>query len=611
LFKRFGEKMLANPKTIRIGNSSGYWGDDPDALRRQVKNSDLDYVTMDFLAEVTMSILHKQKEKNPNLGYAVDLVPIFKQALPYLIEKKTTLITNAGGMNPVACARALLKVAKESHYSLRVAVVANDSIMSKVTKLYTNDKAKFTNLEDQREFSLISDKITSANVYFGANPIAQALKNWQPDVVLTGRVSDAALILGPLIHEFSWGLRDWDLLASGMVAGHLLECGSQVSGGNFSDWEKVESFSQIGYPFADVSADGSFVLSKTPNSGGLVSVDTVREQLFYEINDPRAYLTPDVVVDFSHLSLQLVAKDQVLVKGAKGYPPTDSYKVSLSFADGYKACGQILVSGPQAFEKAKKFSDIFWERISQDFAEKNTDYVGLSGCCGEVGAKYQANEILLRLSVKDQNREKVRQFTKMVSSLLLSGPPGVAVVEGTPKVRKVISYWPTLLKKKYVAPVLSCSDDDFSKEIFCDPAVAGEFVNKSSDPQVASEATKTLEQVFGTKGGQDLLSICIARRGDKGNLVNIGVFARSQESFDFLKENLSAQVIKNFFQKMCKGRVLRYCADNIWGFNFVLEQSLGGGGTCTLRLDAQGKTYAQVLLQQKFVIPDSVLKSIK
>ncbi len=597
-------------RTIRIGNAGGYWGDDPNALERQVFGGRLDYISMDFLAEITMSILQKQRSTDPEAGYARDFLPMLKRVLPKLMQDGTTIITNAGGVNPEACAQAIAKLASELNLNPKIAIVYGDDILQDLGRLQASGIA-FDNMEDGSKFAPVADRIQAANIYFGAAPVVEALK-WKPNIVVTGRVTDTGITIAPMIHEFGWKLNDWDRLAHGIVAGHIIECGSQSTGGNFTDWEKVQSFDEIGYPIVEVSEDGSFIVTKHEGSGGLVSVDTVREQLFYEMGSPKAYITPDVVADFSSIRLEAAGSDKVRVFGIKGSEPTPLYKVSMAYEDGFKSTGSIMISGPNARKKAEAFSRIFWKRLQGPYLETLTEYVGFNSCHRSLVHKEDGNEILLRLGARAKEEKDLRLFGKMIPSLILSGPPGVAVIGGVPKAQKVMSYWPALMPKSAVAPRIALFENGervAEKQVNDTPV--GNFQVKELEAQVASKPSQTIEKAlaeYNDPKARPLVDIALARSGDKGDTANIGVLARSQEAYDFLDKYLTAQRVKDWFQELCAGKVTRYQLPGLKGFNFLLEESLGGGGTQTLRIDAQGKTFAQALLAQKVVIPAEIVK---
>ncbi|MDQ3231579.1 MAG: DUF1446 domain-containing protein [Pseudobdellovibrionaceae bacterium] len=600
---------MSQKKVIRIGNAGGYWGDDPNALERQVQGGRLDYISMDFLAEITMSILQKQRSTDPEMGYAKDFLGMLKGVLPKLMADKTTVITNAGGVNPQSCARAIAKLAAELGLQPRIAIVYGDDILPDIKDLQSKG-CKFANMENGENFATVQNKIQAANIYFGAAPVVEALK-WNPDIIVTGRVTDTGITIAAMIHEFNWKLNDWDRLASGIVAGHIIECGSQSTGGNFSDWEKVPSFDNIGYPIVEVNEDGSFVVTKHVGSGGMVTVDTVREQLFYEMGHPEAYITPDVVANFSSIQLAQDGQDRVRVFGVKGFEPTPLYKVSMAYEDGYKSIGSIMISGPNARRKAEAFSEIFWKRCPGPFIETLTEYVGFNACHRSLIHRDDGNEILLRLGARAADEKDLRLFGKMIPSLILSGPPGVAVIGGVPKAQKVMSYWPALMPKDIVHPRIALYEKgEITSEKTVTTTPVGHYAPTEAKAQVASKASKPIADVIKEYQGeqlQPLSRICLARSGDKGDMANIGVMARSQAAYEFLDKYLTAQRVKDLFQELCHGTVTRHSLPNMQGFNFLLDQALGGGGTMTLRIDAQGKTFAQGLIAQRVALPQNLL----
>ena len=602
---------MVSKSVIRIGNASGYWGDDPKALKRQVEKGSLDYITMDFLAEITMSILQKQYQKDSSLGYAKDFIPMLEEVLPELLRNGTKLITNAGGMNPEGCCKKIKEIAEKMGLNPKIALVSGDNLLPHMEMLYP-EKSSFDNMETGEKFSSVCDKLACANVYYGAAPVVEALKNWDPDIIITGRVTDTGITLAPMIHEFGWSLKDWNKLASGIVAGHLLECGSQATGGNFSDWKKVKSFDEIGYPIAEVNPDGTFVLTKHERTGGLVSVDTVREQLFYEMGSPEAYITPDVVADFSTIELTPDGEDRVKISSVKGYEPTSQYKVSMAYHGGYKAVGSLIISGPEARSKAEKFAEIFWKKYDEPFDETITEYFGSDACQSSLGRTEDPSEILLRLGARDSDKAKIARFAKGIPALILSGPPGVAASGGTARVQGIVNYWPALLDKKYVHPEVKALGD--TQFIPVTSTEEGDFdllsPRRNQTAEKTSEDLQKALESFGKGMKHPLSRICLARSGDKGDSANVGVLARSPSAYLFLKENLTAQVMKNLFSEICFGKVVRYELDNMIGLNFLLEESLGGGGSVTLRSDAQGKTFAQALLRQKVFIPREILDEI-
>lgn len=599
-------------KTIKIGNAGGYWGDDPSALARQVKGGQLDYISMDFLAEITMSIMQKQRSVDPKLGYARDFLVMLEDVLADVLKNKTKIITNAGGVNPVACAEAISALAKKLNLNPKIAIVYGDDILTSIEDLRAKG-CDFQNMEDGRDFKTISGKVEAANVYFGAGPVVEALK-WDPDIIVTGRVTDTGITLAAMIHEFGWNNHDWDKLAAGIVAGHIIECGCQSTGGNFTDWHLVPSFDQMGYPIIEVNHDGTFVVTKHPNTGGLVSIDTVREQLFYEMGNPKAYITPDVVADFSSILLESDGRDRVKITGVKGFEPTPLYKVSMAYQDGFKVLGSICISGPDARRKSETFSRIFWNKVGRNFAATETEYFGWNACHRSLGLKEDGNEIILRVGARDHDQGKLRKFSKMVPALILSGPPGVCVLGGAPKPAEVVSYWPALMPKAAVKPKIALFNNGIRDEKVVDSDVIGNFLAPEIQTQRAIQPSCDIATAMKTAGADKVTpisKIALGRSGDKGDMANIGILARSPKAFAWLETWLTAQKVKDLFQEICQGSVVRYKLENMNGFNFLLDASLGGGGTLTLRTDAQGKTFAQALLRQLAPIPQDVLDDVE
>jgi hypothetical protein len=593
-------------KTIKIGNAGGFWGDDPQALRRQVEGDDLDYITIDYLAEITMSILQKQYAEDPTKGYAYDFIESLRDVLPLALKKKIKIITNAGGINPRACAQAITSLARQLGCNPKVAIVEGDNLLGDIDRLL-EDGVPFANMETGEPFAPVRPHLQAANVYFGAQPVVEALRRWQPDIIVTGRVTDTGITLAAMIHELGWAADDWDRLASGIVAGHILECGSQATGGNFTDWQKVPSFTPMGFPIVEVCQDGSFIVSKTPNTGGLVSRDTVREQLVYEMGDPKVYITPDVVADFSTIQLIDVGPDRVAVSGVRGCEPTGFYKVSMAYSDGLKCSGAVLISGPDAQTKAKAFAEIFWSRLDGTFVERHAEYLGWNSCHRSIYEGGEAREILLRLSVRGHDMGSMKAFRKLIASLILSGPPGVTVLsDGLGKVQQVVSYWPALMPKAKVSPRIALSDE---ASLTIDSPPLGNFEVQSHPDQVANQVLWSLEARRAKVSPVRLSRLCLARSGDKGDTGNIGVLARSPEIFSFIKEHITAQWVKDVFQELCHGPVRRYTCENLEGLNFLLEHSLGGGGSQSLRADAQGKTFAQALLSFTVEVPEALQKA--
>jgi len=444
---------------IRIASGQGFWGDLIDAPFHQVTKGEIDYLVMDYLAEVTMSILQKQKNRNPNLGYATDLIDLMKKILPITSKKGIKVITNGGGVNPIACADAILEAAMKLDIGkLDVAVVLGDDIKDCLDDIIVKG-CKLKNMETGEPITKVKDKLLSANVYFGAFPIVEALKRGA-DIVITGRTTDTGLTLAPMIYEFGWKQTDYDLMAAGTVAGHILECGAQATGGNFlGDWESIENFAEIGFPIAEAYPNGEVIITKHENTGGIVTFGTIAEQLVYEIGDPTEYITPDCVADFTSIKLEEVGKDRVRVYNVKGKPETEFYKVSCSYSSGYSATGTLTYSWPQALTKAKKADRILRKRLQNlglQFDEIRSEFVGYNATHENLAPELdedKINEIVLRFSVRAKDRHSVNRFGQEIAPLILTGPPSVTgFAGGRPKPKDVVAYWPALIPKKLVTP---------------------------------------------------------------------------------------------------------------------------------------------------------------
>ena len=440
-------------KVIKIANGQGFWGDSSQAPIDLVEKADIDYLTMDYLAEVTLSIMQKQKNKNPNAGYALDFILFLKKTLPLIKEKGIKIVTNAGGVNPYECRKEILKLAKELDSDIKIAVISGDDIFPDLEKLVSSN-IKLNNLDTNEDIEPIIDSVCSANVYIDSFNIADAL-DLGADIVLTGRVSDPGLVLGPCIYEFGWTKKDYDLLASGTVAGHVIECGAQCSGGNHSRWDQIEDLSNVGYPIVHIDSSGDFVVTKDSKFGGLIDKFTVSEQILYELGDPENYISPDVVVDFTSIKLSDLGSNRVRVTNVKGKKPTDTYKVSINYHKGYKGVGQLTVSGPNAIKKAKLIDDLIWSRLSRrgiNFDKKSTEFIGYDSCHKKIGELSEnPSEIVVRIGVMDSDRNKVNEFGKEIAPLITNGPPGVTGFSGgRPKAQEVIAYWPTLIDKNKI-----------------------------------------------------------------------------------------------------------------------------------------------------------------
>jgi hypothetical protein len=449
---------------IRIASGQGFWGDLLTAPLGQVTKGPIDYLVMDYLAEVTMSILQKQKRKDRNRGYATDLVPLVEQLLPYVVRKNIKIVTNGGGVNPSACRDAIFQAAKKLGIGrLRIGVVLGDDILDRLDQFQLQG-IRLNNMETGEELGTVIERVVSANVYFGAWPVVEALQKGA-QIVITGRTTDTGLTLAPMIHEFEWGRDAWDKLAAGTVAGHVLECGGQASGGNFSaDWKSVPDLAHIGFPIAEAYPDAEIVITKHEGTGGLVSIQTVKEQLVYEIGIPDQYITPDCVADFTTIRLEDAGENRVRLLDVKGKPATDSYKVSMSYHDGYVAFGSLTYSWPDALEKAKCADRILRTRLADlgfEFEEIRTEFVGYNSCHGPLASSQgDLNEVVLRIGVRGRDQNAVERFGREIAPLILTGPPSVTGFSaGRPKPSEVIAYWPALIPKSAVSPVVQVMEE--------------------------------------------------------------------------------------------------------------------------------------------------------
>ena len=444
-------------RMIRIASGQGFWGDWLEAPVHQVERGPIDYLMMDYLAEVTMSIMQKQRSRDPSLGYAKDFVPLMSRLLPALVKRRVRVTANAGGVNPSACADAVLAAAREQGLAgrLKIGVVSGDDIMDRLDALMQRGH-EFTNLDTGEPLESVRNAVQSANVYLGAWPVVKAL-DLGARIIITGRVTDTGLTLAPMIHEFGWGRRDWNKLAAGTVAGHIIECGAQCSGGNcMVNWERIPHMEDPGYPIIEAERDGRFVVTKHDGTGGRVTVPSVTEQLVYEMGDPKNYITPDCVADFGSIELEQTGKDRVLVTNVRGTKATPFLKVSISYEWGYKAIGTLVYGWPDAVKKARKADRILrarLERLGLEFDEVLTELVGVNATHGRLSGRPDPEipEVQLRIGVRAGERAPVERFSREIAPLILNGPPSVTgFAGGRPKVESIVAYWPALVPKKEI-----------------------------------------------------------------------------------------------------------------------------------------------------------------
>jgi hypothetical protein len=582
-------------KIIRIGGASGAWGDSPGALP-QLLTAGVDYLMMDYLAEVSMSLLARARLKDPNAGYPPDAVAYLGDALPEIAARGVKIASNAGGVNPAACKRALESKIAELGLNLTVAMVEGDDVLPLLPQL------REMNIREAVSGALLPPKLLTANAYLGALPIAAAF-GAGADIVITGRCADSALALGILMHEFGWAETDYDRLASGSLAGHILECGPQATGGNFTDWQTVPGWHDIGYPIAHCAADGSFLLSKPPGTGGLITPAVVAEQTLYEIGDPAAYILPDVVADFSAVTITQVAENTVRVTGAKGSPPTTTYKVSATHQDGYRAVATISIVGPDAAAKAERTGQALIDRAEMIFAARGippftATHIEALGAEASYGPKSRARasrEVLLRLVVVHNSRAALELFGRELGSIGLSCAPGTTgIYNGRPKPAPVVRLFTLFLDKAMLGhPMLTVGN---SGPVAVPVPFEGGYVppEPHAGPVAAPAAnTRTVK----------LLQLAHARSGDKGNSSNIAVFARNPEFLPWLRLVLTPETVVTQLDQLVNGPAERFEAPGLHALNFLIQDALGGGGMASLRIDPQGKAYAQMLLEMDIPIP--------
>jgi hypothetical protein len=589
-------------KTVRIGGASGAWGDSPMAIP-QLLGADVQYLMMDYLAEVTMSLLARARLKDPDAGFPPDFVAYLRRPLPEIARRKIKVVSNAGGVNPQACKRALEAVCAELGLGLRIAVVEGDDLMPRIDELRHH-------VREAASGAALPARMLTANAYLGALPIAAAL-GAGADIVVTGRCADSALALGILMYEFGWQPDDYDRLAAGSLVGHILECGPQSTGGTFTDWEQVPDWHNIGYPIAECTADGNFVLTKPDDTGGLIAPGAVAEQVLYEVGDPAAYILPDVVADFSHVTARQAGPTRVRVAGAKGRPPTPEYKVSATFQDGYRAVASISIVGRDAARKAERTAQALLDRARMlfrhqnraDFSATHIEALGAEASYGSQSRARDTREVLLRLVVEHQDREALEIFARELGSAGLSFAPGTTgIYSGRPKPTPVIRLFTFYIDKSALRPPTVQIGQE--EPVAVDVPTDGGFVQSHAIelPDAAPSTDATVEV--------DLLSLAYARSGDKGDSSNIAIIARKPEYVPILRRELTPERMARHFAEIVHGPVVRFEAPGLNAFNFLLSDALGGGGMASRRIDPQGKAYGQRALEMRIPVPKSVFDGL-
>lgn len=592
-------------KTIRIGGACGYWGDSAHSTA-QLLGARLDYLVYDYLAEVTMSIMARARAASPEAGYAVDFVQsVLRPNLPEIAAKGVRVISNAGGVNPAACGAAVRAVVKELGLDLSVAVVLGDDLMNDLDALRAQAPTEMFSGAPFPE----TDKVLSANAYLGAVPIARALA-LGADIVITGRCVDSAVTLGACLHEFGWAADDWDRLAGGSLAGHILECGAQATGGNFTDWHLLNGeFDRVGYPIAEVSDDGSFVCTKPIGTGGLVNRGTVGEQMLYEIGDPQAYILPDVVCDFAGVTIDEIGPDRVRVSGARGYPATSHYKVSVTSLDGYRGGFHITFYGPNSDEKARSYAEAVIRGAREqmraknlaDFAETSVEVLGVESQYGSHAALTSSREVVVKIAVKHEDAKGVAALLRTGVSIALASPPGMSGFSGArPKPSPMVRLYSALVPKDTVSVTIECGGQ--TEEVAIAPGAS--FDTAAIERPTVADATPTDDMTE-----VRLQSLAYGRSGDKGNSANIGIMARKAEFAPWIRAALTETIVAERFLHFSDGSVTRFDLPGSYAINFLLTDVLGGGGVASLRNDAQGKGYAQLLMDLPIALPSALAEA--
>ncbi|ANJ71106.1 DUF1446 domain-containing protein [Ralstonia insidiosa] len=582
--------------TVSIGGASGFWGDSVTGPMQLVASGRIDFLVFDFLAELTMSLLASARMKNAELGYATDFVSVAMRAvLKDALAQNIRIIANAGGVNPRGCAAALQALADELGVSVRIAVVEGDDVMPLLPAL------RDEGVRELQSGRPLPHKVVSANAYLGALPIKAAL-DAGAQVVITGRCVDSAVTLGALMHSFGWAVDDYDRLAAGSLAGHILECGCQGAGGLHTDWEAVPDWAHSGYPIVECGADGSFIVTKPEGTGGLVTPATVGEQLLYEIGDPARYVLPDVVCDFTQVTMTQAGEHRVEVHGAHGIAPTPDYKVSATYADGYRATGQLTIVGVDADRKAHRTAEAILERTRglfhklglPDYSATHIETLGSAYLFGPHQPEVPRFESVMWLAVAHPNKQALELFAREIAPAGTSWAPGTTGAGGRPSVVPAVKQYAFLIDKARVQPRVTL----LGGESF-DVAVP----TGGAPLEASTAATMTAALPTGPTREVPLIELAYARSGDKGDTSNIGVIARRPEDLPLLRAQLTEDAVAAYLAHVARGRVTRYDLPGIHALNFVCERALGGGGMASLRNDPLGKGMAQVLLTMPVRVP--------
>lgn len=597
--------------TVRIGCASAFWGDTNTAAAQLVERGQIDFLVFDYLAEITMSILAAKRMRDPNAGYANDFVDhVMAPLMPQLKEKGIRVVANAGGVNPLACKAALEAAAERAGVSLRVAVVLGDDLLPR--------RKAFADCTELDSGAPLPATLVSMNAYLGAVPIARAL-DAGADIVITGRCVDSAVVLGPMIHRFGWAADAYDQLAAGSVAGHIIECGAQCTGGNFTDWEEIAAgYADMGFPIVEATADGSFVVTKPPGTGGKVTVNTVLEQMLYEIGDPRAYLLPDVVVDFTAVQLRQDGEDRVRVTGARGQAPTSTYKVSATVPAGMRCAALFMIGGIDAARKGRASATAIVEKVRRqllaaglgDFSGVDIHCIGAEESYGPHArpAATATREVVVKLVVQHPNPKALKLFSREIAQAATGMAPGFTGYfgAGRPEPQMIPKLFSTLVPKALVPIEVVVGDDCFAVEVDVAEGVLTQVDDAVVEPALCLAAGSV---------SVPLIRLALARSGDKGDHANIGVIARRPEYLPHISAALTVDAVRDYFAHVlaggaAHGRVSKWSLPGSHSLNFMLYHALGGGGAGSLRTDPQGKAFAQMLLDFPVPVPAALAESL-
>ena len=591
---------------VRIGCASGFWGDTRAAAAQLVLRGEIDFLVFDYLAEITLSLLARARSRRPEAGFVPDFVETLAPLLPEIARRGIKVVSNGGGMNPRAAAAALARRAADEGLDLPIAVVTGDDLMPREAELRRAGIVEMFTGEG------LPEALVSANAYLGARPIARALEEGA-SIVVTGRCVDSAVTLAPLVHRFGWSWDDYDRLAAGSLAGHLLECGAQVTGGLFTDWEEVPGWDDMGFPIASCAPDGSFTISKPPGTGGLIAPLAVGEQLLYEIGDPAAYHLPDVVCDFRHVTIRATGPDEVLVEGARGRAPSGRLKVSATWHDGYRTIGTVTIGGPEAARKAEAVGRAVLARSRRllgqvglgDFTETSIEALGSEATYGPhaSAAARATREVVLKIGARHPSEAALEILAREIAPAATAMAQGLTgFFAGRPGVQPVLRGFSFLWDAARTPATVLIGDRAVEGASASPPGPDG---GAGPDPEVvpAAPAADAVEV--------PLLALAVGRSGDKGDTANIGVIARRPEALPYIAAALTAEAVQAYFTHTGTTRVERFALPGIGAFNFVLHEALGGGGVASLRIDPQGKGFAQMLMDFPVPVPAALASALR